>query len=133
MNSIAALLRALNLLYHEAHHYVSGASFAGDHKMLGGFYEEVIEDFDDICEEALSIKDEDFNEREANKNGFKIYSESAIGFRTFLNVESRLQDALETGNKSAKKIGTQNLIQGIATKSSKRIYKIQQRLKSSGV
>ena len=101
--------------------------------MLGGFYEEVIEDFDDICEEALSIKDEDFNEREANKNGFKIYSESAIGFRTFLNVESKLQDALETGNKSAKKIGTQNLIQGIATKSSKRIYKIQQRLKSSGV
>lgn len=132
LRPIAVLLRAGQLFAHQAHHLVSGPSFFGDHGFFGDVYEAFEGAYDDVIEYSLASGDEvDLPAIGVDAadlaSGIAESDDTDDLFAGQLSIEEKLQKLI-TKHVSAMDDAGQNLLQGLAQDSKKRIYKIQRRL-----
>lgn len=133
MDHIAIQLRALQFLAHRAHNVVKGPTFMQDHEFLGELYPAYEGEYDDVVERVIGLGTEQLNISKVNQEAARIsavYEKSTdpdVFFRVLLQGEKDLCALIKKAVPSATD-GTQNLLQGIADSSEKRIFKLKQRL-----
>ena len=131
--TLAAHYRAAQLCAHTYHHLAKGPTFFQDHEEFGEVYGAYETAFDDLCEEALALKQPyDASAMlslavKLTEPGMKDYTNLACYNRLLkfeLEFQRQIKEMMKDKNLAD---GTQNLIQGLATESNKRKYKFQQR------
>jgi hypothetical protein len=130
LQPLAVHLRAMQLLYHNFHHLVSGVSFFSDHKFFGSSYSEIESNYDSVVENIIgfgSIIDLSTLQCDAAKMMVDLSSGEDF-FSSALIAENQLQLLIEDISKEQLYQGTINLIGAIAEASKSRIYKIKQRI-----
>jgi DNA-binding ferritin-like protein len=132
MNTIATLLRALQLYAHNAHNLAKGPNFFSDHEYLGELYGAYEGAYDSIVERMIGEGDEDPNLGEIGLKAATIIKDKTIGsndqaFSVLLSTEEKLRAEIEKEVPNAS-LGTQNLLQQLADDSLSRCYKLKQRL-----
>lgn len=130
LEALAAHLRAMQFLYHNFHHLVSGPSFFSDHGFFGDSYSEIESNYDSVVENMIGDGSTP-DLKELTHNSAKImlgfYSQDGF-FNSALIAENSLQSLIESISKGDIDQGTTNLIGGIAEMSKTRTYKIKQRI-----
>jgi DNA-binding ferritin-like protein len=130
---LAACYRAAQLYAHTAHHLVKGPTFFQDHEEFGELYPAYETAFDDLAEEALALgmsyDPAVIMQRVVRKLNPTYKDHGAKEFYTrLLAFERDFQAEIKALMAGSLTDGTQNLIQGLATESSKRVYKFNARL-----
>lgn len=134
MKNLAIILRASQLYAHQAHNLATGCSFQQDHATFADFYEAYEKAYDDVVERIIGLTGDcdiagitraacDVVEKTKFKDVRGAYS-------VLLATEKSICEVATVENKKAT-LGTQDLLQGIAGKSEKRMYLIQRRLKDN--
>lgn len=128
---LAACYRAAQLYAHTAHHLANGPTFLQDHEFFGELYPAYETAIDDLCEEALA-QGKPYSPAEimqaVTKRLIPTFKDSGNQkfFERLLGFEREFQEEMaEMMKDKALPDGTQNLIQGLATESSKRVYKLK--------
>ncbi len=129
-------LRLLQIYYHNCHNLITGPTFVADHGLLGGFYEQAEEHYDDLVEFMIATLGNESMDVAAILE-FVAKTMKGLDVRTAspeqmleqaLVLEAELyEDLTELDAKGC--IGLRNVIGNIAEASDGRKYKIQQRLK----
>jgi len=130
LQPLAIHLRAMQFLYHNFHHLVSGVSFFSDHKFFGNSYSEMESNYDSVVENIIgfgSTIDLNTLQYDAVKMMVDLSSDEDF-FGSSLIAENQLQSLIEDISKEQLYQGTINLIGAIAETSKSRIYKIKQRI-----
>jgi DNA-binding ferritin-like protein len=130
LQPLAVHLRAMQFLYHNFHHLVSGASFFSDHKFFGSSYSDIESNYDSVVENIIgfgSTIDLNTLQYDAVKKMVDLSSGEDF-FGSALIAENELQSLIEDISKEQLYQGTTNLIGAIAEISKSRIYKIKQRI-----
>lgn len=132
MKSLAIILRASQLYAHQAHNLAHGCNFQSDHATFASFYEAYEGAYDDIVERLIGLTG-DCDIAAITKSACDIVEKTKFkdvqhAYTVLLATEKSICEVATTENKKAT-LGTQNLLQGIADASEKRMYVIQQRLK----
>lgn len=134
MTELAIILRAAQLIAHNAHNCVSGPTSKQDHDLLGGFYAEYAEAYDDVVERAIGtgkgIDLIDVNTRaqaQAAASNVCAMTSSEI-FVLLLTIEYQIQTTAAALDASVS-YGTKNFLAQIADDSEHRGYLIGQRVK----
>lgn len=128
---LACCYRAAQLYAHTAHHLTKGPTFLQDHDFFGGLYPTYETAFDDLCEEVLALG-LPYSAAEIMQHVTKRLiptfkdADNQKFFGRLLAFEREFQEEIaELMKDKSLTDGTQNLIQGLATESSKRIYKLK--------
>jgi len=134
MKHIAEKLRGMQIYAHAGHNLVAGRTFSSDHEDLGELYLAFEGQYDETVEYmiGLGIKTSPL---EITKVGLEMAeaegesSDPEVLFVTILRMESdlKMEISLYLGYEK-RSDGVQNFLQGLAEKSDKRVYKLQQRL-----
>lgn len=130
LQPLAVHLRAMQLLYHNFHHLVSGASFFSDHKFFGNSYSDIESNYDSVVENIIgfgSTIDLNTLQYDAVKMMVDLSSDEDF-FGSALIAENQLQSLIEDISREQLYQGTINLISAIAEASKSRAYKIKQRI-----
>ncbi len=131
---LASCYRAAQLFAHTAHHLTKGPTFFQDHEWFGSLYSTYKDAFDDLCEEALALGEkyspvDIMRKVVAEVNTTFSDKTTDAYFNRLLSFEKDFQKRIADMMKDTKLAdGTQNLIQGLATESSKRVYKMNARM-----
>lgn len=134
MKNLAIVLRASQLYAHQAHNLTTGCTFQQDHATFGDFYGAYEKAYDDVVERIIGLTGDcditgitksacDIAEKHKFKNAKSAYT-------VLLATEKSICEVCTSENKKAS-LGTQNLLQGLAEASEKRMFLIQQRLKDN--
>lgn len=131
MKNLAIILRASQLYAHMAHNLTTGCSFKSDHADFAEFYEAYEHDYDDVVERIIGLTGS-CDIVAITKGACDIvektkFKDTMHAFSVLLATEKSICEVCTTENKKAS-LGTQNLLQGIADASEKRMYRIQQRI-----
>jgi DNA-binding ferritin-like protein len=134
MQELAVVLRTAQLVAHNYHNKVSGASFFADHEYLGELYGAYEAAYDGVVERIIGLGEEcDLpavtqlaGERAAKYDPYDRAADEM--FSDILAMEKQIQQWCVEFNKKAS-IGTQNFLQGLADQSEMRVYKLKQRIK----
>jgi len=127
--------RAMQLYYHYCHNLAYGPSFHEDHSFFGSTYAELESDYDTLVEYFISsfgnskfktakiseLVHEQLEELNVESMDCKAMYTKAI------DLETQYQKYLKNANSKAT-LGLQNTIQGLATKSDVRLYKMRQKI-----
>lgn len=132
MKQIAITLRGLQLFAHNAHNLAKGKTFLEDHEFFGELYATYEAAYDDVVERMIGLNgDQDLNaitdEAEDMASSVK-FADNEQAYNVLLVTEKQLLDVIEKGFKGYS-LGTQDLLQGIANESERRIYKFKRKLK----
>ena len=132
MKQIAVTLRGLQLFAHNAHNLAKGKTFLEDHEFFGELYTTYETAYDDVVERMIGLNgDQDLNaitdEAEDMASSVK-FSDNEQAYNVLLITEKELLDVIEKDFKGYS-LGTQDLLQGIANESERRIYKFKRKLK----
>lgn len=132
MKQIAITLRGLQLFAHNAHNLAKGKTFLEDHEFFGELYATYETAYDDVVERMIGLNgDQDLNaitdEAEDMASSVK-FADNEQAYNVLLVTEKQLLDVIEKGFKGYS-LGTQDLLQGIANESERRIYKFKRKLK----
>lgn len=127
--------RAMQLYYHYCHNLVRGSDFHSDHNFFGDSYAALEGDYDSLTEYFISLNSNSaFKSKQvtelvsAELEGLAVEKMSAEDmYKEAIKMEEDYQKYLVSINKSGP-LGLQNMIQGLATASDVRLYKIKQRL-----
>jgi DNA-binding ferritin-like protein len=134
MQELAVVLRTAQLVAHNYHNKVSGASFFADHEYLGELYPVYEGEYDSVVERIIGLGMEcDLpavtqlaGERAAKYDPYDRQADEM--FSDLLGLERQIQQWAVDFNKKAT-LGTQNFLQGLADQSEMRVYKLKQRIK----
>jgi DNA-binding ferritin-like protein len=134
---MAALIkaRAMQLYYHYCHNLVTGKDFHSDHAFFAATYAAMELNYDALAEYFVALNgNKAFKTKQVSKlvqeelEGMSVESMSAEEmYKEALKMEAEYQTYLAATNKAAP-LGLQNAVQGMATESDVRVYKIKQRL-----
>ena len=131
MEDLAALLRAMQLYAHAAHNLTKGKTFFEDHETFGEFYGAYTAAYDEVVERIIGLTGScDINaitEAASKVASTKKFTSAEDAYSVLLASEKRLCKLAEKENESAS-LGTQDLLQGLANASEKRMFVINQRL-----
>lgn len=134
---LVAQLRAMQIIAQAAHHVVKGSLFFQDHGALGGFYDELQDEYDRAAEKYVSL----YGSYDINRVMQMVMAimqgipsgevkENKDHFVALLAKEKELSSMVDMlvrqGNYSE---GDKNLLSDIGTKSGSRQYLIKQRIK----
>ena len=127
--------RALQLYYHYCHNLVTGCAFHSDHSFFGASYAALEGSYDSLVEYFIAIYGNSvFSTKEITEltcdelEDLEMNSMSAEGmYQLAVTFEQDFQMYLVDVNQVAR-LGLQNAVQGMATESDVRLYKIRQRL-----
>ena len=132
MKNIASQLRALQFVSHAGHNLVKGRTFAQDHEELGELYPQYESQYDETVEymiglgESVSPLDLTSEGLDTAKNEGES-SDSEEVFAALLRMEIVLKMEISQYLDYEKRSdGVQNYLQGLAEKSDKRCYRLQQ-------
>jgi len=131
MESLAIILKIMNLYAHNAHNEIAGASFFQDHAFLGEIYEGYDVDYDSIVERLIGLnRKPDLPALACVATDYVKQMKGAECFTALLELEEQVckQIASLMSKESA---GTQNLLADIADRSEQRQYKLKQRIKGA--
>ena len=134
---LACQLKLMNTIYHNFHNTVSGPCFIADHELLGGFYEEVDDDYDDVIERSVGLGLDGVADIQSQMQqvASKITQlPKDLKSEDMFVIASHLEDQLSQIIKhicysEGVSPGVEQLIGEIDNKSDKRKYKIRQRIK----
>lgn len=126
MQTLAKLFVQAKLTAHFAHHFASGSSFFADHEELGELYGAYDDSFDRVAEEAIGTGAA-FDEVTAVRTAAQAFDGGTFDKLVALenSIQARIDAILKLGKS---KTSTDNLLQDLATESSKRLYKLGQRV-----
>lgn len=139
MLDISAQLRTLQLFYHQAHNLAKGSSFVGDHELLGDFYKQAEEGYDDVAERIVGLFGPEqlslgrILKRVENNLAvlprMELLQSNEDFFQLALVMERELCGMCDADIEQGTTEGTKQLLGDICNMSEKRQYKIQQRLR----
>ena len=127
--------RAMQLYYHYCHNLVKGPMFQQDHGFFNDSYTALETDYDSLAEYFVSLNgNSSFKTKQvtelvlAELEGLAVEKMPADDmYKEAVKMEEEYQKYLTAINKAGP-LGLQNLVQGLATASDVRLYKIKQRL-----
>lgn len=132
MQHLATLYRTAQFLAHNAHNLASGPTFFEDHEEFGKLYPAYEGAYDDVVERMLGLgqtpnldKILDDSARLASAAGEG--KDSAERFSGLLKMERLIQAEIKGLVPDASN-GTQDLLQGLANDSEKRVYLLGRRM-----
>lgn len=128
--------RSMQLYYHYCHTLAYGCAFHSDHSFFGSSYAELEDDYDTLAEYFVSLfGNTKFKTAKVSELISEQLEEIQVEsmdceamYNKALELEAQYQKYLVGVNKQGS-IGLQNTVQGVATKSDVRTYKMQQRVK----
>lgn len=127
--------RAMQLYYHYCHNLAYGTSFHQDHAFFGASYAEMEDDYDALVEYFISIHgNSSFKTSKVSELVHEELEDLDIEnmecvemYQKAIELEKKFQGYLGKINESGS-MGLQNAVQGMATKSDVRLYKMRQRV-----
>jgi DNA-binding ferritin-like protein len=131
---VAIIYRSAQLIAHNCHHLVKGATFFEDHEFLGELYGTYEGAYDSIIERIIPLAGtanlSDITARAcAGAGGFNPEGKTSLEiFSAIMVIEQAICSVIKNAVPGATD-GTQNLLQGLADESEVRQYKIGQRIK----
>lgn len=135
MQDLAIHLRAMQLVAHNGHNLVSGATFFEDHEHFAGLYATYEKDYDAVVEKCIGLGLPIDLQEVTQEAGMKAaavspsdLSDPKKGFAVILKMEKDLQGLAEKLDAGAS-YGVKNFLQGLADLSEDRCYQLQQRLR----
>lgn len=133
MKTLAVQYRAAQLVAHQLHHTVKGASFLADHEYLGELYAAYETAYDAVVERMIGLK-MPITLSEVGTQAAALASRVTTAspdperwFATLLGVETSIRKEIDSCMGENPTNGTQNLLQGLADESEARVYKLRQR------
>lgn len=134
---MAALIkaRAMQLYYHYCHNLVQGTAFHADHSFFESTYKTLDSNYDQLVEYFIALfSNKKFKSAEISElvheelEGLEVEKMTAEKmYESAIKMEIDFQKYLSAVNEKGS-IGLQNTVQGIATQSDVRLYKIRQRI-----
>lgn len=146
MHSLARLLRTAQFIAHHYHNTVTGPTFESDHEFFGETYQAYDAAYDSVIERLIGT-DENVDPLEVTLEAAETASGSDLAkstearemFRSVLALESAIQreiemlldadEAADAAGDTTVDDGIENLLQGLADDSQKRVYHIKQRIR----
>ena len=135
MKKLATKLREAQVFAHAAHNVVHGPSFFADHEFLKDAYKAYTKAYDMTIEDMIGLGDEvnpiqvTANAADEANTRYNILRMDAYDmFSELLTLEREICDTITETIKDGVTHGTSNLLQGFATDSQVRQYKIKQRI-----
>ena len=130
--------RAMQLYYHYCHNLAYGETFHEDHAFFASAYAELEDDYDSLVEYFISLfSNSKFKTKEVSELVHEQLQELDVEkmdcnqmYSKAVELEEQYQKYLTQVNGKAS-IGLQNAVQGLATKSDVRLYKMRQKLYGS--
>jgi len=127
--------RATQIYYHHCHNLVAGEAFHSDHAFFAEAYQAFEGYYDSLVEYFIALfSNKKFKTNQVNKlvmeelEGIKVEEMCCCDmYETAVKMELDFQKYIEAVNKVGR-LGLQNAVQGMATESDVRLYKIRQRL-----
>lgn len=136
LQTLLALLRAMQLMHHTAHWQVKGPSFVGDHALFGDLYSELLEEADGLAEKMVYMFGEDVVSADDQLTRLMSICRTSLEqkdlFQRALHMEEWLQKVIE-GVRSALEAemlmnnGLENYLQGLADTHQTACFKLKQR------
>lgn len=133
---LVAHLRMMQIVYQAAHHNVKGSLFFADHGALGGFYDELQDEYDRAAEKYVSLYGS-YSITQVMQMVMTMMQGMPSGevkenkeqFVALLGKEKEICSMVDTlVRQGGYSEGDKNLLSDIATKSSGRIYLIKRRI-----
>lgn len=134
---MAAIIKArsLQLYYHHCHNLAHGPSFHSDHDFFKAAYQAAEANYDTLVEYFIALYSNKKFKTGAVIQGVALALEDmkieemccCAMYDSAVGMELDFQKSLESVNKGAR-LGLQNAVQGMATESDVRLYKIRQRI-----
>jgi DNA-binding ferritin-like protein len=133
---LVAQLRMMQIAYQAAHHNVKGSLFFADHGALGGFYDELQDEYDRAAEKYVSLYGS-YSIAQVMQMVMTMMQGMPSGevkenkdqFVALLGKEKEICSMVDTlVRQGGYSEGDKNLLSDIATKSSGRIYLIKRRI-----
>jgi len=138
MRDLACRLRANQLYYHNAHNFIDGENFFGDHDFFADAYKASESAYDSVIERILGmgqggeLQMTQFHHEVASKLETAPAYEAENPeeyFRYALKVELAVIQIVGAYVRSGEcTVGTENMLAAIADEAEQRLYKIQSRL-----
>lgn len=140
LQNLLAMLRATQIVHHNAHWQVSGPTFNGDHSMYAGLYEAIDDEYDTLAEKMVVLYGASSVDAIPQLKLITTVVTRAVQAtdnlpQRSLAVEEGLQTVLEAVRDHLDKedeldMGMDNFLQGLADSHQKAVYMLTQRCKA---
>lgn len=140
LQNLLAMLRAAQIVHHNAHWQTSGPSFVGDHSLFAELYEAIDDEYDTLAEKMIVMCGVDCVDAVPQLKLITTVVTRAVDAtadlpKRSLMIEEGLQTVLEAVRDLLKKegeldIGMDNFLQGLADSHQTAVYKLTQRCRS---